>query len=315
MTPLKARSLDLSIVIPVFNSEKTIEIVIKSILDLKLKISFEFILVDDCSSDRSVEVISRLIRKYKRKITLITLAKNFGEHNAVMAGLSFAKGNRVIIMDDDLQNPPREISKLYYTSVKSDYDVIYTRYKKKEHNLFRNLGSYFANITADILLDKPKKLYLSSFKILKINVVKNILSYQGPYPYIDGLIFQSTSSVSSMFVDHFPRNSGESNYTVKKLIRLWMTIAFNFSVKPLRFSLFIGLIAFLVSIILMCYSFLDFIATSNVISGWTSTTILISFFGGLNLMFIGLMSEYIGRIFLTTNKRPQFIIKSIFKTP
>ena len=169
-------------------------------------------------------------------LTYVEHARNFGEHNAVMTGLRHARGAYVITMDDDLQNPPEEVVRLYDHARLGNWDVVYTRYGVKQHAGWRNLGSRFANAVADRLLDKPKGLYLSSFRCMSAFVVQSVTRYQGPYPYVDGLIMQVTQRIDSIEVRHLPRIEGRSNYNLARLVRLWLNLATSFSLAPLRLA-------------------------------------------------------------------------------
>lgn len=230
----------LSIVVPVYRGAGTIGTLVAALSELKPEGGLEIILVNDGSPDHSGEVCRALARSASVPLTYIEHARNFGEHNAVLTGLRHARGAFVINMDDDLQNPPEEVIKLYDHARNGDWDVVYTRYAVKEHAGWRNIGSRFANKVADWLIDKPKGLYLSSFRCMSALVVREVMRYHGPYPYIDGLIMQATQRLDSIEVRHFARAEGRSNYTIKRLLRLWLNLATNFSVVPLRLAVFAG---------------------------------------------------------------------------
>ena len=173
-------------------------------------------------------------------VTYIEHARNFGEHNAVMTGLRHVRGRFVITMDDDLQNPPEEVVRLYDHARLGGWDVVYTRYAEKAHAGWRNLGSRFANKVADWLLDKPRGLYLSSFRCMSALMVDAVTRYRGPYPYIDGLLMQVTQRIDSIEVRHLPRAEGRSNYNLRRLIRLWLNLVTSFSLAPLRLAMLTG---------------------------------------------------------------------------
>tara|TARA_Y100000996_G_scaffold257757_1_gene202885 strand:- start:658 stop:1611 length:954 start_codon:yes stop_codon:yes gene_type:complete len=300
---------DISVVIPVFNSEKTISDLANEIFDkLSVAHKIELILVNDCSKDKSENHCLDLFKKYPNNVKYYRLAKNVGEHNAVMAGLNNATGDWAIIMDDDFQNPVSEVSKLINFILTNDYDVVYTKYKEKKHSIFRNLGSYFNNKVANIMIKKPNELYLSSFKAINKKLIHEIIKYKLPYPYVDGLILRTTSNIGVIEVEHKIRSKGQSGYTIKKLVSLWLNMFTNFSVVPLRISTVLGTVlsfgGFLFALAILVEKFLY----PEVPQGYASLVIIFIIFSGVQLIFIGLIGEYIGRLFISNNKHPQFFI-------
>src|SRR5882672_9372570 len=211
----------LSIVVPVYNGAGTIGELVEALRALDIPGGLEIVLVVDGSPDNSLEVCKQLAAQPGAPIVLLNLSRNYGEHNAVMAGLARARGSYVITMDDDLQNPPSEVKRLFEHARNGGYDVVYTYYEEKKHAAWRNLGSRFTNWCADQLIDKPKGLYLSSFRCISAFVCEHIaVGYEGPYPYVDGLVFQVTQNVGRLQVEHLPRSEGRSNYTLARLFRL-----------------------------------------------------------------------------------------------
>ena len=298
----------LSIVVPVYNGAATVGTLVEALETLEVPGGLEIVLVVDGSPDNSLEVCRALLAKARVPITLVNLARNFGEHNAVMAGLHQARGAHVINMDDDLQNPPSELLKILEHAQRTGADVVYTYYAAKEHESWRNLGSRFTNWVADILLDKPRGLYLSSFRCMSAFLVEQVLKYDGPFAYIDGLILQSTQSIERIQVVHLPRAEGRSNYTFRRLVRLWMNMFLNFSVMPLRiatlagaaFSVLGGLVA--VAVVIEALFF-------DTPRGWASVMAAVLLLSGVQLSILGIAGEYLGRLFLTANRKPQFIIR------
>ncbi len=303
----------LSIVIPVYNGAASIPILVDALQQLDIPGGHEIILVVDGSPDQSLAVCQHLVATACVPIQLINLARNFGEHNAVMAGLHATRGAHVITMDDDLQNPPSEVLKLLAHAKATGADVVYTWYQTKRHASWRNWGSQFTNYVADILLDKPKGLYLCSFRCMNAFLVDQIIRYTGPFAYIDGLILQSTQSIERIEVLHLARGMGESNYTIRRLVRLWLAMFVNFSVMPLRIATAAG----------MLFSFLGALAATIVIvealfyqtpAGWASTMAALLLLSGVQLLILGIAGEYLGRLFLTANGKPQFIVREHTET-
>jgi undecaprenyl-phosphate 4-deoxy-4-formamido-L-arabinose transferase len=226
-----------------------------------------------------------------------------------MAGLNYSNGDYVVIMDDDFQNPPDEILTLINHAIKHDYDVVYSYYNQKEHSLFRNIGSWFNGIIANIMLDKPSELYLSSFKVLNRFIVNEVIRYSSPFIYIDGIIFQITSNIGKIEVKHNKRVIGKSNYTMKKLFLLWLNMFLSFSILPLRMSAFLGSIISCFGLIYAFIAIIEKFVNAELISGWTSLIVIISIFSGAQLMCIGVIGEYVGRIFISLNHKPQFTVR------
>ncbi len=300
-----------SIIIPVYNSEQTIESLVEKLVCEILKDDLlEIILVNDCSIDQSENKCNDLHNKYPEIIIVLNLAKNVGEHNAVMAGLNVMNGDYALIMDDDFQNPVSEAIKLISYAKNNNYDVVYTFYDKKEHSFFRNLGSGFNNFVASIMLKKPKKLYLSSFKILNRFIAEEIIKYDLPYSYIDGLILRTTDNIGTLKVTHLAREDSESGYTLKKLVSLWLNMFTNFSILPLRVAIIAGFIFSLFGLFFGAQAILEKYSNPDLPAGYASMITMFALFSGIQLIAIGMVGEYLGRMFLSQNKKPQFTIRS-----
>jgi len=298
----------LSVVVPVYNGAATIGTLVAALEGLDLEGGLEIVLVVDGSPDNSLDVCRTLMANAAVPITLVNLARNFGEHNAVMAGLHVARGAHVITMDDDLQNPPSEVLKLLEHAQRTGADVVYTHYAAKQHESWRNLGSRFTNWVADILLDKPRGLYLSSFRCMNAFLVEQIIKYDGPFSYIDGLILQATQSIERVEVVHLARAEGRSNYTLRRLIRLWMNMFLNFSVMPLRIATLAGVFFSVLGGFVAIFVVIEalFFDTPR---GWGSMMAAILLLSGVQLSILGIAGEYLGRLFLTANRKPQFIVR------
>jgi glycosyltransferase involved in cell wall biosynthesis len=300
----------ISIVIPVYNSQKTIGLVVTDLIDrLSSSYQLEVVLVNDCSLDLSEQVCVSLFEKYPDIVRFFSLSKNVGEHNAVMAGLNQCCGDYAVIIDDDFQNPISEVNKLIVFAIEHDYDVVYTWYRKKHHTLFRNAGSWFNDQVANFMLKKPKALYLSSFKMLNRFLVDEIIKYDLPFPYIDGLILRTTEKIGRLQVEHSSRDIGKSGYTLRKLIRLWMNMFVNFSIIPLRMASLLGIFFAICGFALGVLTVLEKLMNPNLPVGYSVIIFSVTIFAGAQLIAIGMTGEYVGRIFLSLNKTPQYTIR------
>ena len=298
----------LSIVVPVYRGAATVGLLVEALSALRPEGGLEIVLVNDGSPDNSGEVCRALQQTATVPLTYIEHARNFGEHNAVMTGLRHARGSYVITMDDDLQNPPEEVIKLYDHARKGGWDVVYTRYAVKEHEGWRNLGSRFANKVADLLLDKPKGLYLSSFRCMSAMAVREVAKYRGPYPYVDGLLMQVTQRLDSIEVKHLPRAEGRSNYTIKRLVLLWLNLATNFSVLPLRLAILAGVLMGFLGILGALLVIIEALIGVTP-SGWASMMTVTLLIAGGQFLILGVLGEYVGRAFLSANGKPQGVVR------
>jgi undecaprenyl-phosphate 4-deoxy-4-formamido-L-arabinose transferase len=312
--PPRDRRDGLSIVVPVYRGAATIGRLVAALSDLRPMGGMDIVLVNDGSPDESAQVCRALLRQACLPITYIEHARNYGEHNAVMTGLRHAFGDYVITMDDDLQNPPEEVIKLYDHARLGEWDVVYTRFGTKHHARWRNLGSRFANRVANLMLDKPKGLYLSSFRCMSRLVVENVITYEGPYTYIDGLVMQVTQRIDSIEVRHLPRLEGRSNYTLRRLIRLWLNLATSFSLLPLRFATLAGATMAVLGTAGAVATIAEALTTHRMPSGWASTMTAILLVSGVQSMILGTLGEYVGRIFLTANGKPQATLRVLERT-
>lgn len=302
--------MKLSICIPVYNGSDTISPLMENLDSTFSKIEKEVVLVNDGSRDNSAEVCKNLCKKYDY-VKFINLRRNYGEHNAVMCALNYCTGDYAVIIDDDLQNPPEEIFKLL-NEIEKGYDVVYSKYHEKKHHWFRNFGSKVNDVFATWLIGKPKNLYLCSFKIINRAMIEELKKYKGPFPYIDGLLLRATNNVSSVFVEHKARTQGKSNYTLGKLLNLWLSMFINFSIKPMRFITITGLTISLISVVMALFFIVEKIMNPQTVPGWTTIIVLLLFFGGLQSTFLGIIGEYIGKNYLDQNNTPQWVVKETF---
>jgi len=300
----------LSIVVPVFNGAQTIVELIEALAAERLSSLKHVVLVVDGSPDDSLQVCRGLCSRFDFSVSVIELARNFGEHNAVMAGINHCDSDYIVTMDDDLQNPASEVRKLFEFAQTSQHDVVYAQYSVKEHAVWRNLGSQLTNWLVTKTQGKPKSLYLASFRCINRMVADAISRYTGPFPYVDGLILQATHNIGSIKVEHLRRPRGTSNYSLSRLLRLFSAILFNFSVTPLR----VGAVA---GGILALLGFLGFVVVIfealffSTPPGWATVAAAVFLLAGVQLVVLWLIGEYLGRIFLTANRKPQYVIRSI----
>ena len=301
-------SCEISFVIPCYNSEKTVGGVIDEIRSSVKEKEYEIILVNDGSKDNVYDVLSKYAKKDK-KIKVINLVKNFGQHSAIMSGLRYSSGDIVVCLDDDGQTPANEYQKLV-KEIKKGNDVVYAKYEGKQHSWFRNFGSKVNDLMTCVLLNKPKDLYISSYFACTRTIVDELIKYENPFPYLQGLILRTTNRIANVEINHRKRENGESGYTIAKLLGLWMNGFTAFSIMPLRIATTVGfvfaLLGFLYGIILIIRKI-----TNNIeILGYSSIMAVMLFIGGLVMIMLGLIGEYIGRIYICLNNQPQAVIRN-----
>jgi len=304
----------LSIVIPLFDAALTLPALYQELSALEIAGGFELILVNDGSRDATEAIALKLTRESRIPVTFLSLSRNFGEHNAVLAGLRASSGQYVVTMDDDLQNPPSEVPKLLAIIEAEQRDVVYAIYERKEHSWWRNLGSRLTNIIADYVVEKPRKLYLSSFRCMTRLVADEVAKSRTPFPYIDGLIFQITQNAGAVSVRHVGREQGRSGYTFRKLVRLWMSMLVNFSVLPLRLMTFAGIVTSVLGFLAVIEVLLEHLLKRNP-TGWSSLMAAILLLSGTQLLLLGIMGEYVGRIYLGISDKPQSVVRAKYHSP
>lgn len=304
----------LSFVIPCYNSELTIGRVVEEIDTVFLKndkYEYEIVLVNDASpKDNTLGVIRCLARENSR-VTAVNLSKNFGQDSALMAGYSVAKGDYIVSMDDDGQNPAAEALKLL-GRLEEGWDVVFGKYEHKKHSRFKNFGSKVNDWMAHLLLDKPKDLRLCSYFAMDRFVVEEMLKDRNSFPYIWGLILRTTNRITNVYIDHRPREEGKSNFTLIKCLKVWMNGFIAFSVKPLRFSTIIGTLIAFVGFLYGIYVVTRQLLWGEPVEGWSSMMTAILLLGGIILMMLGLLGEYIGRMNINLNNTPQYIIRRVY---
>lgn len=299
-----------SFVIPCYRSEQTISKVVEEInqtMELMPQYRYEIILVNDASPDATFRVVGELCEK-QRNICGINLARNFGQHAALMAGFAHAKGDIVVCLDDDGQTPANEVEKLL-AEIEAGADVVYARYSHKQHSGFRNLGSKINERMTRVMLGKPKELYISSYFAARRFVVEEILRYENPFPYVIGLVLRATKNITNVDVMHRERMSGTSGYTLGKLFGLWFNGFTAFSIKPLRIATVIGVISACGGFLYGIYTVVKKLINPAVPVGFSALMAAMVFLGGVILLMLGIIGEYLGRIYISMNHSPQYVIR------
>lgn len=300
----------LSFAIPCYNSSKTIGFVINEI-EATLKdcelYDYEIITVVDGSPDNVYDVLAEMAEK-NPKIKVVSLSKNFGQANARMATLFYSTGDYIVCLDDDGQCPVNEVLKLI-EPLERGYDISIADYPKKKQSLFKNFGSAVNKYTTRILLDVPKDFRSSNFYAIKKFLCEQIIRYNNPYPFIDGLVSQATRSIAYVRMAERERISGKSGYNISKLLKLWLNGFTAFSVKPLRISSLIGVFCAFIGFLFGIYSIIRKLVVPGINIGWTSTISIMLFIGGLIMLMLGMIGEYIGRIYISINNSPQYVVK------
>lgn len=299
-----------SFVIPCYRSAQTIGKVVEEIdtaMEKMPEYEHEIVLVNDSSPDDTFEVIRELCAR-RKDVCGINLARNFGQHAALMAGFRYICGEIVVCLDDDGQTPADEVGKLL-REIEEGYDVVYAKYSHKQHSGFRNFGSKINELMTRIMLGKPKELYLSSYFAARRFVVDEMLRYTNPYPYVIGLVLRSTKNITNVEVSHREREVGTSGYTIGKLLGLWFNGFTAFSIKPLRVATAMGCITACGGFLYGIYTVIKKFVNPNVPIGFSAMMAALVFIGGMIMLMLGLIGEYIGRIYISLNNSPQYVIK------
>ena len=309
--------LDVSVLIPVYGSAPILPDLIRSLEKVfegtEAFHSYELILIHDCGPDNAWQVIVEHAQS-RPWLRGINLAKNSGQHNALMAGLELARGRYVVTMDDDLQHDPQDILRIV-SSLQPDYDLCYVEFESKQHAAWKRVGSWVNGIMAQWLLGKPKGLYLSPFRGMRRSVLGAVTRYSGPFVYLDGLLLQATNRITTLSATHHPRSIGESGYSIRKSISLWLKMATSFSAAPLRLVSVAGVVGAAFGLVLAAIVFTQKILDPSMAIGWPSIMISILMVGSLQLLALGAIGEYIARILLTINRRPQYVVRDQVNAP
>lgn len=299
----------ISFVIPCYHSENTVGGVVDEIVETVTAhggYDYEIILVNDNSPDNVIQTIKELAAANPH-VKGLDLSRNFGQHSAIMAGFTYLTGDIVVCLDDDGQTPANEMFRLI--DKLDSFDLVFAEYKSKQHSGFRNFGSKVNDLMARWLLSKPKDLKIMSYFACKRYVVDEVLRYENPYPYMSGLLLRATKKVCNVEVDHRERAEGTSGYSLRKLLLLWINGFTSFSVKPLRFATFIGFITAAAGFLFGIYVIIHKIVVPDSLLGWSSTMAVMLFLGGMIMLMLGMVGEYVGRIYLSINRSPQFVIR------
>ena len=304
----------ISFVIPCYRSQATLPSVIREIQETMEGLSqytYEVVLVNDCSPDDTFDSIRELCRENKN-ITGINLAKNFGQHSALMAGFHQIKGDIVVCLDDDGQTPAGEVGKLL-EGIEKGADVVYAKYAHKHHSGFRNWGSHVNELMTRVMLGKPKDLYVSSYFAARRFVVDEMIKYEYPYPYVIGLVLRTTKNIVNVEVNHRDRLEGTSGYTLGKLLGLWFNGFTAFSVKPLRIATVTGAGCALLGFAYGIYTIIKkiFINPPGLVTGFSALMSVLVFMGGMLMLMLGLVGEYMGRMYISMNRSPQYVVREI----
>ena len=301
-----------SIVVPVYNSEKSLEELYTRLRNVFLEIlqeEFELILVDDSSGDNSFLIMQKLHKQDKR-VKVIQLARNCGQHAALLCGFSYAKGDFIITMDDDLQHPPEEIPKLIqYIEAHDEVDVVIGKYESKKHGIIRNLGTALSNEVSSYIFKKRRDLQLTSFRLMRRLVVENLCKLNIDVPRVGNMLLQVSNRIENVSVEHDARKYGKSGYSFTHLVKDLMNNITNNSVFPLIIVRDIGILSFVLSIILALYYLIRYVVLGVSIQGWTTLVLLTLLYSGLILLAIGIIGDYLMRILNEAKKMPKYFVR------
>ena len=280
---------------------------IRDTMQTMQKYVYDIFLINDCSPDNTFEVIKTLCEKYDN-ISGISLAKNFGQHAALMAGLRKSDGDIVVCLDDDGQTPANEVGKLIQ-GIENGSDVVYASYESKKHSAFRNFGTWMNDMMTRAMLGKPKDHHVTSYFAAKRFVIDSMLAYENSYPYIIGLVLRATQNITNVSVKHRSREVGASGYTMKKLLGLWFNGFTAFSILPLRIATITGAVFAGAGFVYGIYTVVKKLVNPEVPLGFSSLMAAVVFIGGMLMIMLGLIGEYIGRIYISINHSPQYVIR------
>lgn len=304
-------AVDISVVVPVYGSAASLPVLIERLNAVlsSLGRSYEIVLVDDGSSDDSFLVMQELQSRQRDVITIVQLMRNYGQHNTLMCGFRHVRGQYVVTLDDDLQNPPEEIPKLLEVIEEDELDLVYGRPEAKKHESWRNAGSRLINVFFRMVYKLP--VTVTSFRIIRRQVVDSILPYTLNFTYVDGLLCWNTQRVGQVTVDHHSRSLGRSGYSLSKLMVLALNLFTNFSLLPLQLVSATGFLASILGLVTAAFYMYRYLFGEITVPGYASTIVAILVLGGLQLLSLGLIGEYLGRLHLNVNKKPQYTERQV----
>ena len=305
--------MEYSIVVPIFNEEGNINNFNKrlSLVMNKLKTSYEIIFVNDGSTDKSHDLLTQLWTKDKQHVKVVNLTRNFGQHAALMAGFEIAQGAKIVTIDCDLQMPPEEIPKLI-KKLAEGHDIVFGVYgQTRKDSFLRKIGSKFAKYILSKLI--PNMSDISGFRILKRHTVIELLKLKEKNKMIDGLLCWMGYDIDKVEIKHNKREVGKSKYSFFKLIAFWLDMVVSLTYLPLKIAIFGGAFMGLSGLLLASYYFIRYLIYGTTIAGFTTLTILIALFSGIQLFCIGIIGEYLGRTNKGVMNKPEFIVRGVLK--
>lgn len=301
---------NVDVVIPCYGSLHTIRPVVEGILkNTEGKYNTQIILSNDNSPDNVWSEIRKLCEEHQNVIG-VNLARNFGQQSARMAAINYVKGDYVVFMDDDGQHDSGYIQDMI-EKLEEGYDIVYATFEKKQQAKWKTWGSDFHQLTSEWLEEKPKGVRTSSFFVIRRYIVDELKNYPSPSPVIFGYLMKTTQNIASIPVPHQARIQGKSGYNLMKLMKLWLNAVTSFSVVPLRFSSYLGFTSAGIGILALIIIIIRKLLHPEIAAGYTSTIAVILLFSGIILLMMGLIGEYMGRMFMTVNQVPQYVIKEV----
>lgn len=304
-----SNNIAVSFVVPCYRSSKTIRSVTNEVIQVCKEHSYkyEIILVNDCSPDDVWSVIEDLC-EHDSRIKGIHFSKNFGQASAVMAGYRNCSGDLIVTIDDDGQSPINQLPEMIHTLEEEQYDVVYGICEEAKFNIFRKLGSKVNAWMAYTAYGRPMDKRIVSINVIRRYVIEEVIKYSNPYTYLSGLVYRSTGNIGYCIVDHRKRLSGKSGYRFSSLLRVWMNGFTAFSIKPLQLANYMGIIAAFLGFIFGIITVVRKLLNPAVAIGWSSTISIMLFLGGVTLLVLGMIGEYVGRIYMCINSSPQYVI-------